>query len=195
MRHLFKDRWNSVGWLAGSRKDRPSWLRWERVYGELGLSSWRSGSRREFRRCIDQRMGEVNIEKDTWGKIRRGWCFGSEKFVEKMKERVEAMKEERPRERDSWAGPAVEAMEEDLAVKKLKEGCRKLGYQELIEVKGMDRYLLARWARSHTQVRVKWLTQKLGLRSVGTMSYGIWLVSQQLETNPKLQKRWNILKS
>ncbi len=73
---LLKDRWSSAGWLAGSRKGRPEWLRWERVYGELGLKNWGSRSRREYRRYLERRMGEVHPGEEGWRKIRRGWCLG-----------------------------------------------------------------------------------------------------------------------
>jgi len=121
---LLKDRWSSAGWLAGSRKDRPEWLRWERVYGELGLKNWGSRSRREYRQYLGGRIREVQQESGRnkgWKGIRRGWCLGTEGFVLKMKEKLEEMAEE-PHERDSWAGEAVEEMERDRAGRMLAIG-------------------------------------------------------------------------
>jgi len=37
-----------------------------------------------------------------------GWHLGDEGFVEKMKGKLKEMREEMPRQRDSWAGEAVE---------------------------------------------------------------------------------------
>jgi hypothetical protein len=37
----------SAGWLSGTIRGRPEWLRRERVYGEMGLQNWRSRARRD----------------------------------------------------------------------------------------------------------------------------------------------------
>ena len=58
-----------------------------------------------------------------------------------------------------------------------------------------DRYLLARWTRGQTKVGLKWLTQKVGVRTSGALSYGIWNVIRQTEKNPKLKKKWKLLQN
>lgn len=192
LKELWADPWSSAGWLAGMRKGCPPWLRWERVYGELGLGNWRSRSRREYRQYLGQRMAEAS--GGEWKKIRRGWCLGSEGFIEEMKGRLSDLAAGE-RERDSWGGEAVDEMEEDLALRLLKVGCHKLGYSVPGESKGMDRHLLGRWVRLRTKVGVKWLASQLKVASVGTMSYGIWYVGQQIAKDSRLRKRWNLLQS
>ncbi len=193
-KELLRDPWSSAGWLAGSRKDRPQWLRWERVYGELGMKDWKSRSRREYRNYLDRRIYEVTSDMEPWKKIRRGWCLGSEEFVLKMKDRLEEMCEE-SRERDSWAGEAVEAMERDIAHDLLKKGLVKFKYQDAQSVKGAERSLLARWIRGRTKVGVKWLAKEFGVRTAGGLSCGIWHVGEQLRSNRKLQSKWKELES
>lgn len=191
---LLADPWSSAGWLAGSRKKRPEWLRWERVFGELGLRKWRVTSRREFKAHLEQRMGELGGDEEAWKKIRRGWLLGSKEFGDLMREKLEEMSVE-PRERDSWAGEAVEEREQDRAAKLLSEGVRLLGKKDPAESSTMDRYMLAFWVRTRTRVGTRWLAGQLGFKSVGTLSYGLWLVKQRLETDPKIQRGWRLLES
>lgn len=155
---LLKDPWSSAGWLAGSRKGCPSWLKWQRVYGELSLTNWRSRSRREFREYLARRMMEARKEMGNryvpmWEPIRNGWCLGSEEFVERLKGKLEELSK-KPREPDSWAGPAVEEMELDRAVRLMLEGAAALGCVNPSRVRGHDRVLLARWVRSRCRVRI-----------------------------------------
>ena len=194
LKGLLKDPWSSVGWLAGNRKDRPDWIRWERVYGELGINNWRSWSRREYREYLERRIGEVTGQDEEWKKIRRGWCLGSKEFVDKMKDLLKEMAEE-PREADSWSGSAVEAMEEDLAQKLLLRGCQKLKLRDLTMVKGMDAYLLAHWTRKQTKVGVKWLAKELNIASSGTLSHGIWKAGVSLHNNHRLKQKWKLLEN
>ena len=194
LNELLADRWSSAGWLAGSRKGKPEWLRWERVYGDLGLTSWRSGARREYRAHLDRRIREVSGDEEEWKKIRRGWLLGSGEFVEQMKEKLEELSA-KPHERDSWAGEAVEEREQDRAARLLVEGTRRLGLESMTGGASLQRYLLARWVRTRTRVGTRWLAGQLGFESVGTLSYGLWHVGQRMESDRKIQKRWKSLDS
>ena len=193
LRDLLKYPWSSAGWLSGSRKGRPEWLRWERVYGELSLRDWKGGSRREYRQYLERRIEEVKGDEEGWKKIRRGWCLGREGFVAKMKERLEEMGEKKPRERESWAGEAVEEMEADRAMRVMAGAVEKLGYHEVGDLKGMDRYWVARLVRSQTKVSVGWVARKLGLRTREGLSSAISRLGRLIETNPKAAKKWKSL--
>ena len=190
---LFHDRWSSAGWLAGLQKGRPEWLRWERVYGELGLGNWKLRARQEYRQHLARRVREVLREPDArWKPIRRGWCFGSEGFVAEMKQKLEELAA-RPRGAESWAGEAVEEMEEDRAVRLLEEGARALGYRAGQQVRGIDRHLLAAWARQRSQVPVEWLARRFGLRTRGGMSYSLRQARKRVEEDRALQRKWRAL--
>ncbi len=189
---LLKDKWSSVGWLSGFRKDRPEWLRWERVYGELGLENWRSRSRREYREYLERRIEEISGKVENWKNIRRGWCFGSDYFLAKMKEKLEEMAEE-PRGQESWAGEAVEEMEQDLATRILKEGAKRLGYSGLKSVQGLDRFILAKHVRSRTNVSVEWVAQQFRLRTRAGMSSSISRITRLIQTDRSLEKRFKLL--
>ena len=88
-------------------------------------------SRREFREYLERRMVEAGGKGDPrWGKIRWGWCLGSEGFVARMKERLEEPAR-KPRREESWAGEAVEEREEELAERVLWTGLRERGHRRL----------------------------------------------------------------
>jgi putative transposase len=193
---IWENRWSSAGWLCGKQKELPEWIGWKRIYGELGLRNWKSKARREFKSYLERRVAEIrfNQNPEAWGKVRRGWCFGSMEFVEEMKDKLKEISR-KPRETDSWAGEAVEEMEEDKAARLVQKGFRKLGYKESNEMKPMDRYLLARWIRTQTRVSLKWLASTLGVKSPGTVSYGLWFAKKLLDENSNAKKRWKLLKS
>lgn len=194
LKSLLKDRESSAGWLAGSLKAKPHWLRWERVYGELEMSNWKGGSRRQYREYLGRRISEVRQQPEIWKKIRRGWCLGSEGFISRMKDLLEEMSEQ-PHERDSWAGSAVEEMEEDRAIRVLEKGMKLMGYNKVEEIRGQDRYLLAKLVRHQTRVRIPWLAQKFSFLHRGSVSHGISRIAQRLERDKKLNERWKELLS
>ena len=105
-------------------------------------------------------MAEVKGDEKGWKKIRRGWCLGRESFIGRTKEKLEEIAEE-SREVDRWAGIAVEEMEKDRAQRLLEQGAGILGYWQSGEIRGEDRYLLGKWIRRRTRVRVPWLAQKI----------------------------------
>ena len=99
----------------------------------------------------------------------------------------------KPREKDSWAGEAVEELEQDRASRLIEEGLKKIGYGKSEELKEVERYVFARWIRSETRVGIKWLAYALNVRSPGTMSYGLWYAKGLLNENSKAKKMWKKL--
>lgn len=82
--------WSSFPALVGESDNPPSWLTAEWVLGEYSQSDTARG-RREYReamegRARDERKGRA-IEKGMLKQLRRGWCYGSEGFRQKILER------------------------------------------------------------------------------------------------------------
>lgn len=188
--------WSSLGWMAGVRRKCPEWISWRRVYAELGMSQWRRKTRGEYRRYIEGRLLDVGgkAEERQYAKIRRGWCWGEAGFIDRMRDKLEKIAE-KPRDRESWNDEASEELEEVRALKWLKAGMKVLGYEDLSEVKGWDRYILARWVRQKTKVSVKWLGYQLGVRTRGGMSSSIYQVGQRLSKDRKIFRQWRLLES
>jgi putative transposase len=187
-------RWSSAAWLAGKRPRRPDWLRFERVYGELGLRQWDGKTRRLFAQYLARRVAEPTEGEVAWKRIRRGWCLGGEEFVAQMKDRLAAMAdaERRP---ECWSGEAVEELEEERAQRLLRQAVQVLGYCGPREVRGKDRYLVARLLRQKSKVSVGWLAEQFGLQTRGGMSAAMHDVGRQLGQDKALQTKWSTLAS
>jgi REP-associated tyrosine transposase len=191
---LLRYPWCSAGWLAGRRRGRPDWLRSERLYGELGFDPRHARAQRNYRDYLTRRVGEVDGLTERWKPIRRGWCFGSESFTTRMRDTVaELMTAERRPE--SWSGAAVAEVEEQRATRLLQRAVKALGYSAAAEVRGVERYLVARLLRCNTKVPVGWLTEQFGLQTCGGMRYGLYNVGRQLASDKTLQRTWRTLNS
>jgi hypothetical protein len=80
-------RWSSCpAYLGDRRRCRPSWLRVERLLGEHGIAQDSLEGRREFSLRLEARRREP--EDEAYKSIRRGWKFGAEDFLERIKEKI-----------------------------------------------------------------------------------------------------------
>jgi REP element-mobilizing transposase RayT len=196
---LLVSKWNSAGWLAGVVKGRPEWLRWERVYGELGMESWGSRERKRFgehvRVRVEEELGRGRAEREErWGEVREGWCYGSEGFRGEMRERMRRMLVGGRKVEEKWSGASVGEAEEALAMELMGRAKKALGYGAGEAVDGVDRYLVGRLVRERTRVGVGWLAEQMGMGTRGSLAVGLCLVGKRLEGDRALQKRWKHLK-
>ncbi|MBN2161667.1 MAG: transposase [Pontiellaceae bacterium] len=161
-------RWSSYPLYFRPSK-RPSWLAVERTLGAMGRADERSG-REAFRRTMQKRVQEIAgsdrpQEVDTqWGKIRRGWCFGSEQFRDDLLERLDGVIGSQGR-RESFSGEEVRAHDEAEAVRLLEAGLRILGLKPsgLADMRknAPEKQVLAWLLRSRTVVANQWITEHL----------------------------------
>jgi REP element-mobilizing transposase RayT len=196
---LLGQKWNSAGWLAGVVKGRPDWLRWERVYGELGMEKWGVRERKRFgahmRRRVEEELGSGREEQgERWGAVREGWCYGSEGFRVEMRERMRRMLVGARRVEEKWSGASVGETEEAMAVELMGRAKKVLGYGAGEEVVGVDRYLVGRLVREQTRVGVGWLAGRMGMKTRGSLAVGLCLLGKRLESDGELQKRWKKVK-
>ena len=70
--------WSSYGDYLKRPKERPPWLRVDRLLGETGLPKDSAAGRREFGRQMELRRRQE--EPSEHADLRRGWCWGSEAF-------------------------------------------------------------------------------------------------------------------
>ena len=68
-----------------------------------------------------------------------------------------------------------------------------LGYRDSNEVRGLDRYLIAKYLRSKSKVKVQWLADQFRVQTRGGMSHMIYWIGKRLETDSKLNQRWKRL--
>lgn len=156
---------------------RPDWLRTDRVLGCLGFGDDRSGLAR-YRQYMQKRVVEIAcsdrpwLVDEAWNGIRRGWCFGSEGFREKMEEMLAgALGGKR---RDSFSGDEVARHDQLAAELLLDEGLAKLGLSrsDLPGLrKGDCRKKVLAWSiRKQTAVRNEWVSKTLGMGSPARLS-------------------------
>jgi REP-associated tyrosine transposase len=90
---LSAHRWSSYAEYLKPPKQRPVWLRTERLLGEWGIREDNAAARRQFEAGMEQRKEqEKNKENGDWSKLRRGWCWGPLRFREDLLEQIEARK-------------------------------------------------------------------------------------------------------
>ena len=82
--------WSSLGWYLAAPGHRPGWLRVDRLLGEHGIGRDTAEGRLEFERRMEaRRLAEADEEAHKG--LRRGWCFGSAVFRQRMLAEVEKL--------------------------------------------------------------------------------------------------------
>jgi hypothetical protein len=75
-------RWSSYPeYLKGPHR-RVSWLRVDRLLGELGIPKDSPAGRRQLELHLERRRKEAKPEQ--WRKLHRGWCYGDEEFRKEL---------------------------------------------------------------------------------------------------------------
>ena len=159
--------WSSYpGYLSPHRRQR--WLCVERVLSAYDLGDNRSG-RLEYRRFMDEQVtriasGDDRGEKDQdWSKIRRGWCLGSESFVDSLLDRLDGIRS--AKSRGSLSGDAIEEHEERQAERLWKVGMARLDLSPeklgALAKGAPEKRVLAWYIRGRTTVSNAWLAERL----------------------------------
>jgi putative transposase len=79
--------WSTYRQYLSARKQRASWLRVDRLFGELGIPKDSVAGRREFEKIMEARR---SLDDPQGLKaLRRGWCLGSEEFRLELLEQME----------------------------------------------------------------------------------------------------------
>jgi hypothetical protein len=142
---------------------RWSWLRVERLLGEMRLPKDSAACRREFERQMEVRRRQ-ETGGEEWAAIRRGWFFGAEslkaELLGRASERVGAM----------HYGAERQESGEAKAERLVREGLAKLGWSEsdLAERRKGDpgKVGIARRLRQETTMTLAWIGQRLRM--------GVW---------------------
>lgn len=156
---------------------RPEWLVVERTLGNLGFPDTPSG-RTKFRHYMQKRVLEIACSEKPWeadarwAAIRRGWCFGSDEFRERMVETLDGVME--GKRRDSFAGTEVQKHDTLEAQRLLDAGLSALGMSapDLHELRKSDprKKVLAWLIRKNTSVRNEWIARQVRMGCVSNMS-------------------------
>ena len=114
---LSEFRWSSYPSYLVAARQRPKWLRVDRVLGEHGIGRDDARGRREFSwRMEAQRLDCRDDALES--RIRRGWQFGGEDFLDRLRDRMGpavAGRHESAYVRETMAGRARRIVDEELA--------------------------------------------------------------------------------
>ncbi|MDQ3199863.1 MAG: transposase [Verrucomicrobiota bacterium] len=151
-------------------KERPSWLRIDRLFGEHGLMKDTATSRREFERRLAAARGRAEgVEEEQ---LRQGWKLGAEDFADWLAGKLAraGRSGERARERvETDTALAHRLVEEALAVARWSEldlAREPKGHPVKVEI--------ARQLRHQTPMSRQWIAQRLRM---GSPSYVSTLLS------------------
>jgi REP element-mobilizing transposase RayT len=166
--------WSSYPAYLKPARQRPKWLRVDRLLGEKGIARDSAAGRKQFARQMEgRRRQEVGAEDDS---VRRGWCLGSEAFRQELLaaagERVGA----------SHYGADRRETGEQKAERIVREELRRRGWKEE-DLPGLrkgdkGKVAVARRLRRETTMSLKWIARRL---QMGSWTY----VSNLLHEKPK----------
>ena len=159
--------WSSYpGYLKPDR--RASWLSVAQILADHGFEDDRKG-RLGYRRYLNERVGGIASSKEgtqmdaTWARIRRGWCLGSESFVDSLLSRLDSIRS--GRSAGSLGGDAIEEHNERQAKHLCEVGMTRMGlslHQFRTLAKGaVEKRVLAWYVRRRTMVPNGWLAAYL----------------------------------
>ncbi len=153
--------WSSFGEYLKPPKERPAWLRVDRLLGEKGIPKDSAAGRREFGRQMELRRQEQT--QDQHEQIRRGWCLGSEEF------RRELLVEAGGRAGANHYGSDRAGSGEERARRLVAEELKRLKWDErqLTERRkgDKDKIALARRLRAETTMTLAWIARNLHMGS------------------------------
>lgn len=180
--------WSSYPAYVGGAKG-SAWLETRRVLKSHGMA------RQTYRSYMQKRVREVLSGRkeldEEWKSIRRGWVLGDESFRQEMLgyigEQVES------RQRESYSGEEIKAIDQKKAERLLKRGLRGVGLtqEELQDLKTTDRRKQAlTWLiRSSVLVSSGWICTELGLGHRSNISRAVRAFSSGSPKGDQLKQK------
>jgi putative transposase len=153
--------WSSYPAYLKPPRERPAWLRVDRLLAEKGITSDNAAGRKKFARQAEHRRREET--REDYASVRRGWFLGGAKF------RRDLLALERERAHASQHGADVQETGLKKAQRLVREEMQQRGWKEsdLRSLpKGEKRKVaLARRLRQETTVSLKWIARRLHMGS------------------------------
>jgi hypothetical protein len=153
-------------------RQRPGWLRVDRLFGEKGIPKDSPAGRAQFALLMERRRQQE--EQSDYRDIRRGWCLGSEEF------RKELLASAVERVGPNHYGKERQETGEQKAQRILDEEAKRLGWDEgeLAKRSKGDpgKVAMARRLRQESTMSLKWIAQRL---QMGSWTYVSNLLSKR----------------
>ena len=153
--------WSSYGDYLKAPRQRPAWLRVDRLLGEKGIPKDSAAGREQFAWLTEERRREdLGAE---FKPVERGWCLGSEEFRQELLEAAAGQMGA------SHTGAERREAQEAKAKRMIREELKRMGWdtRTLRQVgKGDKRKVrLAARLRKETTMSLKWIAQHLEMGS------------------------------
>jgi len=160
-------RWSSWREYLRKPKQRPAWLRVDRLLGEMRIPKDSPAGRRELERLVEARRGAA--EEGIYKPIRRGWFLGEKTF---RKELLAQMKERMGKEHYGVERvETAEAQAEEIIAAELKRrGWREEDLRRRTKGDAVKVALAAR-LRAETVMTVKWVAERLQMGTPGYVNH------------------------
>jgi putative transposase len=153
--------WSSYSQYLKTAKERPAWLRVDRLLGEKGIPKDTPAGQREFALRMEQRRLQENLL--DYRPLRRAWCLGSEEFRDEL---LASMHE---RLGSNHYGMDRRETGEQKAERIVLEGLKELHWTKADlenRRKGDEgKVKLARRLRTETTMTLAWIAQRLHMGS------------------------------
>jgi REP-associated tyrosine transposase len=136
---------------------RVSWLRVDRLLGEMAIPQDSAAGRKAFERQMELRRWEDQAEQ--WKGVRRGWCLGDEAF------RKELLGQMAEKAGPSHYGEELQESAEEKAQRIVTGEMKRLGWgqADLEQHRKGDRrkVKIARRLRQETTMTLQWIANRL----------------------------------
>ena len=154
-------RWSSYPWYVAGPRNRPPWLRVDRLFGEMGISKDSKAARGYFRRQMEERRRQE--DPGQYKALRRGWCLGEKAF------RKELLAQMASRVGESHFGAERRESGEERAERIVEEELRRRGWTEA-ELKrrrkgDAQKVRIAARLRRESIMTLKWIAGRLHMGS------------------------------
>jgi putative transposase len=163
---LGRYRWSSYPAYLLPGRERPRWLRVDRLLGEHGLPRDTKVARREFGLRMEARRASESDQE--WKPLRRGWCCGGKDFRQELLEQMRGQTgpnhggEERRESEAAWAEQMVRSELKSLRWTTAELAQRRKGdWQKLA---------LARRLRRETTMTLNWIAERLNMGAAGSLA-------------------------
>ncbi len=167
--------WSSYVYYLKSASQRPSWLRVDRLLGEMRIPKDSPAGRRQFESAMEQRRAQETGQE--WKGLRRGWYLGDAAFRQELLEQAHGRvgpNHERNQRQESAEQRAERIVREEL---------RKRGWEDEIlgqRPKGdVGKVRIARRLRNETTMTLKWIAQRLAMGTAGHVANRLYRIKNQ----------------
>ena len=150
-------RWSSYVEYLKARRRRVSWLRVDRLFGEMGIPRDTTAAARQFELRMEERRAQET--GGDWKALRRGWCLGDKTFRQELLEQMDG------RMGEHHYGDERRESAQDKAQRLVRQGLRRARWTEadlgLRPKSDAIKIRLAAQLRSQTTMSLKWIAQRL----------------------------------